>query len=89
VQTPLFLLLFGAMLLSLLAGDGLAWGAACLPDKPWNAAAVAAGQRLVDCLLLAFVGYALAAIFRRLTNWQPPEPEDHPYRDMRLRTRKA
>jgi hypothetical protein len=89
VQTPLFLLLFGAMLLSLVAGDGLAWGSTFLPNKPWSAAAVAAGQRLVDCLLLAFVGYALAAIFRRLTDWQPPEPEDHPFRDMRMRTRKA
>jgi hypothetical protein len=89
MQTQLFLLIAGAMLLSLLAGDGLAWGSTLVPNKPWNAAAVAAGQRLVDCLLLAFVGYALATVFRRLTDWQPPEPDDRPVRGMRLRARKA
>ena len=88
-QTPLFVLIAGAMVLSLLAGEGLAWGSTYLPDRPWNAAAVAGGQRLVDCLLLSFVGYALASTFRQLTDWQPPEPDDHVMRGMRLRTRKA
>ena len=83
------LLIGGAAALSLLAGVGLQWGAGYLPDKPWNAAAVAAGHRLIDCLLLAFVGYALAAIFRQLTDWQQPESEDHPFRGMRLRARRA
>ena len=89
LQLPLFLLIGGAAALSLLAGVGLQWGAGYLPDKPWNAAAVAAGHRLLDCLLLAFVGYALAAIFRQLTDWQQPESEDHPFRGMRLRARRA
>ena len=89
LQTPLFLLIAGTMLLSLLAGEVLVWGSTFLPDKPWNAAAVAAGQRLVDCLLLTLVGYALASIFRQCTDWQPPEPPDHIARGMRLRTHKA
>lgn len=89
IQAHLFLLIGGAILLSLLAGVGLAWGATLLPDKPWNVAAVAALQRLVDCLLLTFVGYGLASTFRQLTDWQPPEPADHPFPGMRLRARKA
>ena len=31
----------------------------------------------------------LAAIFRQLTDWQQPESEDHPFRGMRLRARRA
>lgn len=89
VQTPLFLLIFGAMVLSLFAGEGLAWASTLLPNKPWNAAAMAAAQRLVDCLLLAFVGYGLAHLYRQLTDWQPPAPDDHVVRDVRLRARKA
>lgn len=89
VQIQLFLLIAGAMVMSLLAGEGLGWASTLLTTKPWNAAAVAAAQRLVDCLLLAFVGHALASVFRQLTDWQPPEPDDHPFRGMRLRARKA
>lgn len=89
LQVHFFLLIGGAVALSLLANSGLAWGSTYLPDKPWNAAAVAAAHRLADCLLLAFVGHALAAIFRHLTDWRQPEPDDHPFRGMRLRARKA
>lgn len=89
LQVHLFLLIGGAAALSLLTDAGLAWGSTYLPDKPWNAAAMAAAHRLVDCFLLAFVGYALAAVFRHLTDWQQPEPADHPFRGMRLRPRKA
>jgi hypothetical protein len=100
LQVGLFLLIGGAAAVSLLASVGLEWGLAwslewglaSLSDGPWGAAAaatIAAGQRLLDCLLLAFVGYALAALFRHLTDWQQPEPEDHPFRGMRLRARKA
>ena len=74
---------------SLLADTGLAWVALQLPDRPWNASAVAATHRLADGLLLAFVGYGLATLFRQLTDWQQPEPDDHPLRGMRLRARKA
>jgi hypothetical protein len=88
-QIHLFLLIGSAVALSLLANVGLAWASTHLPDKPWNAAAVVAVQRVVDCLLLAFVGYALATAFRQLTGWRQPEPDDHPFRGMRLRARKA
>jgi hypothetical protein len=85
LQVHLFLLIGGAVALSLLADAGLTWSAGHLPNKPWTAAAVAAAHRLFDGLLLAFVGYALATLFRRLTDWQQPEPDDHPFRGMRLR----
>jgi hypothetical protein len=89
VQVHLFLLIGGSILLSLLAGQGLAWAAHLLPSKPWNPAAVAALQRTFDCMLLAFVGYGLAHIFRKVTDWQPPESADQPFPGLRLRTRKA
>ena len=89
VQSHLFLLIGGAILVSLLTGLGLSLVAMFLPAKPWVPAMVAGLHRLVDCLLLAGVGYGLAAFFRSLTDWQQPEPEDRPFRGMRLRTRKA
>jgi len=89
LQVHLFLLIGGAVALSLLADSGVAWGAEHFPDRPWNAAAIAAAHRLIDCLLLAFVGYALATVFRHLTDWQQSEPDDHPFRGLRLRARKA
>lgn len=89
VQSHLFLLIGGAILVSLLAGLGLSLGATLLPDKPWVVAMVAAVQRVVDCLLLAGVGYGLATIFRTLTDWQQPEPADRPLHGLRLRARKA
>ena len=89
LQIHLFLLIGGAVALSVLADAGLAWGVGHLSGKPWSAAAVAAAHRLVDCLSLAFVGHGLATIFRQLTGWQQPEPDDHPFRGVRLRARKA
>jgi hypothetical protein len=89
VQSHLFLLIGGAILVSLLAGLVLSLGMMRLPAKPWVVAMVAGLQRLVDCLLLAGVGYGLATVFRTLTDWQQPEPADHPFRGMGLRTRKA
>ena len=89
LQIQLFLLIGGAVALSLLADTGLAWAIRHLSGKPWNAAAVAAAHRLVDCLLLAFGGHGLATIFRQLTGWHQPEPDDHPVRGVRLRARKA
>ena len=65
LQIHLFLLTGGAVALSLLAGPGVACARRHLPDRPWNAAAVAAAHRLVDVLLLAFVGYGLARSFAR------------------------
>ena len=89
MQTPLFMLIAGAIVLSLFADQGLAWTSTLLAKKPWTSAAIAATQRLIDCLLLAFVGYGLAHLYRQLTGWQPPEPDDHPFRGLRLRARKA
>ena len=82
LQIHLFLLTGGAVALSLVAGPGLAWAAGHLPDRPWNAAAVAAAHRLVDALLLAFVGYGLATLFREVTGWQQPEPDNRPFRGL-------
>jgi hypothetical protein len=64
LQVHHFLLTGGAAALSLGADAGLAWAAGHLPDRPWNASAIAATHRLVDVLLLAFVGYGLATLFR-------------------------
>ena len=64
VQSHLFLLIGGAILVSLLTGLGLSLVTMLLPAKPWVVAMAAGLQRLVDCLLLAGVGYGLAAIFR-------------------------
>jgi hypothetical protein len=50
---------------------------------------MAAALRLADCLVIAQAGYVVAALWRQLTDWQPPEPEDRPFRDMKLRPRKA
>jgi hypothetical protein len=51
-----------------------------LPDGPWKAAAVAAAHRLIDVLLLAFVGYGLATLFREVSGWQQPEADPRLYR---------
>jgi hypothetical protein len=82
LQVHLFLLIGGAVALSLLADPGLAWVAGHLPDRPWNAAAVVAAHRLVDALLLTFVGYGLATFFGEATDWQQPEPDGRLYRRM-------
>jgi hypothetical protein len=89
LQAHLFLLVGGAMVVSLGAGLGLDWLGRYLPHKPPVLAALAASQRLLDCLLLAGVGYGLATLFRRLTDWQQPDPSDHPLPGTRMRARNA
>jgi uncharacterized membrane protein len=89
VQAHLFLLIGGAILVSLMTGLGLSLVAMLLPAKPWVVATVAGLQRVVDCLLLAGVGYGLASFYRTLTDWQQPESADHPFPGLRLRARKA
>jgi hypothetical protein len=79
-QVHLFLLIGGAVALWLLADPGLAWLAEGLPNRPWNTAALAGAHRLVDVLLLAFVGYGLATLFREVSGWQQPEPDARLYR---------
>lgn len=88
VQAKLFLLIGGAILISLLTGFCLELVTRLFAGTPWIHPLVAAIQRLVDCLLMAGVGYGLAATFRRLTDWQQPEPADMPYRGT-MRARKA
>ena len=82
----LFILIGGAGLLSLLAAAAAAQaGLHFLPGKLWAAAAVTGAARLVDCLLLTFVGYGLAVLFCDRTGWLQPAPEDHTYRVVRAR----
>lgn len=88
LQIHLFLLIGGAIAVSLLAGVGFERAALYLPNKPWNGAAVAAVHRIVDCLLLAIIANVLAETFREMTDWRQPEPDDHPYRNMGLGRRK-
>jgi hypothetical protein len=85
VQIHLFLLIASSILVSMLVGLGLDEAATLLPAKVWVSPAMAAVQRLIDCLLLAFVGYGLSHTFRQLTDWQPPESADHGIRGMRTR----
>ncbi len=89
VQTHLFLLVAGAIAISLLTGIGLHQAASYLPGKLWMPAALAAGQQIVNCLMLAVVGNVLAALFRQLTDWRQPEPDDHPYRNMARKPQKS
>ena len=82
----LFMLIGGAALLSLLAATAATEaGLHLLPGKPWAGAVVAGTSRLVDCLLLTFVGYGLTGLFLERTGWQQPTPEDHAYRAARAR----
>jgi hypothetical protein len=87
LRAPLFRLVFGTALLSFSVLAVTTYCLELLPRKPWAAAAMAGGWRLVDCLLLAVVGYVLATMWRALTDWRQPEPEDHPFRNMKFRIR--
>jgi hypothetical protein len=87
VRPKLFRLVIGAVLLSMAIYAATVWGLEVLPKKPWVPAAMVAAQRLADCLLLAITGHVLAALFRTLADWQQPEPENRPFRNMRLRRR--
>ncbi len=85
----IFLMVFGAMLVSLIAGLLLDRLAPLLPHKMWVPAMLSAAQRLVDCLLLAFVGYDLAILFKTRTDWQAPVPDEAAYAGVRIRARNA
>ncbi len=89
LRSKLSSLIFGFALTWCAITTACAGGATLLPGKPWAAAAMAAALRLGHCLVLALAGYVLATLWRQLTDWQPPEPADRPFRDMRLRPRKA
>ena len=83
VQITLFVTVCATAILAMLAQDAADIGALLLPKKPWLAPALAGAARLVDCLLLAILGYVTASLYRALSGWQPPEPEDRPYRTRR------
>jgi hypothetical protein len=88
VRAGLFRLIFGAALISFTIFAVTTCCLELLPRKPWAAAAMAGTWRLTDCLLLAAVGYVLATIWRALVDWHQPEPEDHPFRNMKFRARR-
>ena len=81
----LFRLVLGSTVLSVIVYATTQWGLDVLPAKPWAAAAMAGAQRLADCLILAIAGHVLATLFQVATDWHQPEPEDRPFRHMRLR----
>lgn len=87
LRPKLFRLVVGAALLSMMVYAATLWGLETLPKKPWAPAAMIGVQRLADCLLLAVTGHVLASLFRTLADWQQPEPEERPFRHMRLRPR--
>jgi hypothetical protein len=87
VRPKLFRLVVGTVLLSMAIYAATLWSVELLPRKPWAPAAMVGAQRLADCLLLAIAGHVLAALFRTVTDWQQPEPEERPFRNMRLRPR--
>lgn len=74
-----------ATLVATLCLHATSWALPLLPAKVWTPAALTAAMVLVDCLLLAFVGHVLATLYREQSGWQPPEPEERPYREMRWR----
>jgi hypothetical protein len=87
---PRLLRLFiGSVVLSMLIYAVTLWAGEALPARRWVPAALAGGQRLADCLLLAVVGHVLAALFVIITGWQQPEPEDRPFRNMGMRSGRA
>jgi hypothetical protein len=86
-RPKLFRLVVGTALLSLMVHALTVWGLEALPRKPWVPATMAAAQRLADCLLLAIAGHVLAVLFQSLTDWHAPEPEERPFRHMRLRAK--
>jgi hypothetical protein len=83
LQIHLFLLIGMAVAISVLSSIGLERFVGWLPPKPWHGAALSAAGRIVDCLMLAWVGHVLAMLFREVTGWRQPEPDDHPFRDMK------
>ena len=87
VRPKLFRLILGATFLSMVVYAATLWGVEALPGRRWAPAAMVGAQRLADCLLLAIIGHVLAALFRSLADWQQPEPEERPFRNMRLRPR--
>jgi hypothetical protein len=82
LQVHLFLLIAMAVALSVLAKIGMERALTLVPPKAWHGAALAAAGRIVDCLMLAWVGHVLAAWFREATGWRAPEPDDHPFRNI-------
>lgn len=84
VQLPLLAIILATAALSTLAHHYAPLLLELMPPrKPWPEPLLAGAVRLVDCFLLALAAHALAAIFRAVTGWSPPEPNDRPYRARR------
>ena len=89
VRGSLIVLIAGVALLSLAGEAGTHKALYYLPIKPWAKPAMEAAHRFVDCMLVAIAGHVLASLFRRLSDWHQPEPDDHPYRDLVRARRKV
>ena len=88
-RARLFVVVFGALVLSLVAGHMLDRLVPLLPHKAWVPALLAAGQKLCDCVLMAFVGYDLAVLFKTRTEWQVSPSDEYAYSGVRIRARNA
>jgi len=89
VRPVLIELVLGTVLIAMLGYAAADWGQHHLPPKPWATAAMTAVHRLIDCLLLAVAGYALAKLYRRLTDWRPPLSAEHPYASVATKPRRV
>ena len=52
-------------------------------------ALLAAGQRLFDCVLMTFLGYDLAVLFKTRADWQADPSDETAYSGVRIRARNA
>jgi hypothetical protein len=86
VQVPLLMIVLVTAALSFLAHRYAPLLLEFMPPRrSWPEPLVAGAARLVDCFLLAIAGHMLASLFRAITGWMPPEPDDRPYRLPRRR----
>lgn len=82
-------LILGVALVSLVVEAATQWLPFHLRPRAWVVPAMAAIHRFFDCVVLALVAQVLASLFRILTDWRQPEPDDHPYRNLRAPRRKV
>lgn len=83
VQITLFITVCTVALLAMVTQDAIDIVELRLPSRAWTAPLLNASARLIDCLMLAVLGHVLVTLYRGLSGWQPPEPEDRPYRTSR------
>jgi hypothetical protein len=83
VQITVFLTVSTVALLAMVTQDVIDIFELMLPSRVWTAPLLNAAARLIDCLMLAVLGHVLVTLYRGLSGWEPPEPEDRPYRTSR------